>query len=184
MPQPARTVRPRSAAAAPVRLATAVLAAAVLLLPAGAGADWLVTKEGQRIQTLGPWKVKRNKVTFTNGYRRPGAIDRELVDFEASERATAEAQRVILYSTSWCGYCRQARVLLNNLGVLFIEKDIERDREARQELDSKVGPGAGVPVLDFDGSLIRGYDEDAIRSHAARLESEDSGDAPAGASSK
>lgn len=173
MSQPARPTRSPVAPGAPLRLAVAALAAAVLLLPAAAGADWLVTKEGERIQTLGPWKVKRTKVTFTNGYRRPGAIDRELVDFEASERATAEAQRVVLYSTAWCGYCRQTRVLLNNLGVLFIEKDIERSDEARREMESKVGPGSGIPVLDFDGSLIRGYDEDAIRDHAARLASGD-----------
>jgi len=45
-----------------LRLTALVLA---LALPAAARADWLVTTEGGRVETRGPWEVKGKLVVFT-----------------------------------------------------------------------------------------------------------------------
>ncbi|MEM9594018.1 MAG: glutaredoxin family protein, partial [Acidobacteriota bacterium] len=76
---------------------------------------------------------------------------------------------IILYSTSWCGFCRKARTLLTELGADFVEKDIEKNPEARREHAAKAGPSAGVPVLDIDGRIIRGYSESAIRQEVEEV---------------
>jgi glutaredoxin len=70
---------------------------------------------------------------------------------------------VILYATSWCGYCRKARALLKDLKVDFIEKNIERDRAAANEMAKKAGSRSGVPVLDIGGYIVRGYSDRQIR---------------------
>ena len=70
---------------------------------------------------------------------------------------------VILYSTSWCGYCRKARKLLKDMDVDFEEKDIEKDRSAAVEMARKVGGRSGVPVLDVGGEILRGYSPPRIR---------------------
>jgi len=70
---------------------------------------------------------------------------------------------VILYATSWCGYCRKARVLLKDLKVDFLEKNIERDRAAAREMAEKAGGRSGVPVLDIGGYIVRGYSDRNIR---------------------
>ena len=70
---------------------------------------------------------------------------------------------VILYATSWCGYCRKARALLKDLDVDFEEKDIEQDRAAAREMAKKVGGQSGVPVLDIGGQILRGYSDRQIR---------------------
>lgn len=86
---------------------------------------------------------------------------------EAERAATSSAAggsgRVVLYTTSWCGYCRKARDFLRRHGVTFVEKDIESDPGAARELARKRRgarlDGSGVPVIDVDGKLVQGFSE-------------------------
>ncbi len=76
--------------------------------------------------------------------------------------------QVVLYSTSWCGACKSARQYLTGAGVPFVEKDIEKDQAAAQELLAKakaagVSP-SGVPVLDVGGTLVQGFDQSRIEA--------------------
>ena len=41
---------------------------------------------------------------------------------------------VIIYSTTWCAYCKLLKQYLDNKGVEWVEKDIERDADAYHEL--------------------------------------------------
>ena len=67
--------------------------------------------------------------------------------------------QVIIYSAPWCAFCKTEKQYLDHLGVGFIERDIENDNEAMQELLSKVGgETSSVPVTDIDGVIIRGFD--------------------------
>jgi hypothetical protein len=63
-------------------------AAAVLLLPAAA--DWLVTRDGERIETAGPWRVENRLVVFKRPDGSYASMRLSEVDLEASERLTWE----------------------------------------------------------------------------------------------
>lgn len=80
----------------------------------------------------------------------------------AAKAGKVEESQVILYSTSWCGYCRRARAYFNQKGVAFVEKDVERDAMASREVQNKTGGYSGVPVIDIDGTIIQGFDIGAI----------------------
>ncbi|HEY6640759.1 glutaredoxin family protein [Povalibacter sp.] len=69
---------------------------------------------------------------------------------------------VVLYATTWCGYCRKTRELLTRQGVPYREFDIEASDEGRARYEA-LG-GNGVPVLDVRGTVIHGYDERRILS--------------------
>lgn len=72
--------------------ALAILAAlAAFLGSAGASADWLVTKEGARIETRGAWKVKGKLVVFTTSEGKLASLRAAEVDLDASRNATEEA---------------------------------------------------------------------------------------------
>jgi glutaredoxin len=73
----------------------------------------------------------------------------------------ANEPRVTLYSTSWCGYCKRTTRLLDELGVPFIHKDIERTQALSDELQAASG-GLQIPFLLIDGQPIRGYDKERI----------------------
>lgn len=76
--------------------------------------------------------------------------------------AARSTNEVVLYSTSWCGYCKQARRLLESEGVEFTEFDIESSDEGQSRYMDLVGRQVGVPVLDIYGRVIHGYDKASI----------------------
>jgi glutaredoxin-like YruB-family protein len=75
----------------------------------------------------------------------------------------ADAAKITIYSTTWCAFCKTEKQYLDSKGVSYIEKDIEEDKEAYEELMSKNG-GAyqGVPVTDIAGELVLGFDRKKI----------------------
>jgi len=93
-------------------------------------------------------------------YQNWGKIERVFnPDQVVSEQTRAKA-RVVLYATDWCGYCKQIRRFLDQKGIPYREFDIEKDAEARKAYQA-LG-GAGIPILDVNGTLIRGYEPEAI----------------------
>lgn len=71
-----------------------VLLAGALMMVAGAGiarGDVLVTHEGERITTQGPWTVKGRQIVFTGVTGTLSAVRLSEIDLEASEIATREA---------------------------------------------------------------------------------------------
>ena len=150
-----------------------------LLLAAPATADWLVTDAGESIQTQGPWIISDDTVNYVDveGERRTLALAD--VDLSASKEMTIEKKPdIILYQTSWCGYCRRARTLLTELGANFEAKDIQKDPSAAREYQQKGKGYGGVPLIDFSGEIVRGYSEQAIREHVRRIAAEKSAAQP------
>lgn len=70
---------------------------------------------------------------------------------------------VIIYGASWCGACKAAARFLRSRGVPFEEKDVERDASARAEMEQKARAAgvrpSGIPVIDFRGRLLLGFDQ-------------------------
>ena len=74
--------RPTAAALAAALLALAVVPAA---------ADWLVTREGGRVETKGSWQTKGKLVVFTLPDGKLSSLRVSEVDLDASRHATEEA---------------------------------------------------------------------------------------------
>jgi len=67
--------------------------------------------------------------------------------------------RVVVYSTSYCGYCRRAEALLRSEGIAFETVDVTYNRPARTELVERAHGRRTVPVIFVDGNPIGGYQE-------------------------
>jgi hypothetical protein len=84
---------------AALRSTALVLAVGISLLPAAAvhraAADWLVTSEGGRVKTRGPWEVKGKLVVFTAADGTLSSLRATQVDLDASRRATAESKQAL-----------------------------------------------------------------------------------------
>ena len=93
-------------------------------------------------------------------YQNWGKIERVFNPSQMVSEQTRAQARVVLYATDWCGYCKLTRRFLDQKGIPFKEYDIEKDAEARKAYEA-LG-GRGIPVLDVNGTLIRGYEPEAI----------------------
>ncbi|MHC3826424.1 glutaredoxin family protein [Pseudomonas sp. G3-19] len=93
-------------------------------------------------------------------YQNWGKIERVFNPSQLVSEQTRAQARVVLYATDWCGYCKQTRRFLDSKGIPFKEFDIEKDAEARKAYEA-LG-GRGIPLIDVNGTLIRGFDPDEI----------------------
>ncbi len=71
-------------------------------------------------------------------------------------------KKVIIYSTPTCAYCLMAKDFFKNNGVEYEERDVAVDEKARAEMMEKSGQ-LGVPVIDIDGKITVGFDEDHLK---------------------
>jgi glutaredoxin-like YruB-family protein len=77
--------------------------------------------------------------------------------------STKNDPKVIIYSTTWCAFCKTEEQYLQRLGVEYVKKDVEEDKAAYEELMDKSGGNfSGVPVTDIAGSLVLGFDRAKI----------------------
>ncbi len=73
----------------------------------------------------------------------------------------AAAGPVELYSTSWCGFCRDTREFLADRDIPYVEYDVEASQAARQRFQA-LG-GVGVPLLVVGDRTVSGYRPFAFR---------------------
>ena len=69
---------------------------------------------------------------------------------------------VTIYSTPTCHYCHMAKEFFGAHGVKYTDRNAAADMQARQELVQKSGQ-MGVPVIDIDGHIVIGFDEEELR---------------------
>jgi len=65
---------------------------------------------------------------------------------------------VSVYSTPSCVYCRKVKEYLRERHVKFREYDVSRDERKADEMMHK-SRQAGVPVIDFNGTVLVGFDK-------------------------
>ena len=63
-----------------------------------------------------------------------------------------------IYSTTWCGPCKNAKSLLDQKGLKYLEIDIEKENMSREDLFNLVG-GRTVPQIIINGDRIGGFED-------------------------
>jgi glutaredoxin len=72
-----------------------------------------------------------------------------------------DSNHVIMYATSWCGYCRKARNYFKANNIAFSEYDIEKDERAKKKYDA-LG-GRGVPVILVGNKRMNGFNAQGFK---------------------
>lgn len=79
------------------------------------------------------------------------------------------ADGIVVYATSWCGYCRRAKALLESKGASYREIDIDTTPGGRAEMQTRSGRRT-VPQIFIAGEAIGGCDELYALEAAGRLD--------------
>ena len=83
---------------------------------------------------------------------------------------TAAAGEVLMYSTSWCGFCERARGLLRRKGVEFREILLDEMPRERETMMHRSGGRRSVPQIFIGDRHVGGYDELAALDRAGELD--------------
>ena len=67
-------------------------------------------------------------------------------------------QRVVIFTTPTCSWCRRAKQYLSSRGVAFREVDVSRDERAARDLVRMTGQ-QGVPVILVGNRPVVGFDK-------------------------
>jgi glutaredoxin 3 len=76
---------------------------------------------------------------------------------------------IVMYSTTWCGYCQRARGLLERKGVGIREIKVDEDPSQREVMVQKSGRRT-VPQIFIGGRHVGGYDDLAALERAGELD--------------
>lgn len=68
---------------------------------------------------------------------------------------------VTVYTTQTWPWCRVVKDYLKSKNISFEEHDVSKDPAAASEMVNKSGQ-RGVPVIDIDGNIVVGFDQDSI----------------------
>ena len=66
---------------------------------------------------------------------------------------------VVIYTRSWCFYCRRAKALLERKGARYEEIDVESVPDLEREMVLRAGGRTTVPQIFIDGEHVGGSDD-------------------------
>jgi glutaredoxin-like YruB-family protein len=72
-------------------------------------------------------------------------------------------KKVVVYSTPTCPYCIKTKQFLKDNNIEFKDIDVSINQDKAEEMVRKSGQ-MGVPVLDIEGEIIVGFDQDRIKT--------------------
>ena len=67
-------------------------------------------------------------------------------------------ERIVIYTTEPCGFCRTAKTLLNARGIPYTERNLAKDPTGRAELAQLTGMMT-FPQIVIDGKPIGGFQQ-------------------------
>lgn len=69
-------------------------------------------------------------------------------------------KQVIMFTTQTCGYCKIAKNFLAQNNIHYIEKDVNKDIQARNEMAKR--NISGVPTFLIGDEIVVGFDKEKI----------------------
>jgi glutaredoxin 3 len=78
-------------------------------------------------------------------------------------------QKIVMYTTRWCPYCKAAKALLTRKGREWEEVDVEADPARREEMVKRSGRRT-VPQIWIGERHVGGYDDLAALDAAGQLD--------------
>lgn len=99
----------------------------------------------------------------------PALFKSNSIQGDYSAYYTGTSAQVVMYSTSTCPYCAKAREFFAARNIAYVEKDIQADPTALQQL-KQLG-ATGVPQILIGDRRVPGFAPKAMEEALARLKS-------------
>lgn len=72
--------------------------------------------------------------------------------------------KIKIYTTPSCAYCKMAKEYFKSKGLEWEEYDVSVDIAKQKEMIDMTGQ-FGVPVIDIDGKIVLGFDRAKINEY-------------------
>lgn len=114
------------------------------------------------------WRDKQGNLHF--GDKPPLEVNAETVDVKinsydkvevidggewAKQRNNKNNNRVVMYSTQWCGSCKKAKHYFRKNKIPFQEYDVEKTEKGRRDFAAL--NGTGIPIILVGSKRMNGF---------------------------
>lgn len=114
------------------------------------------------------WVDENGRTHYGDSNNKPANKTVEKIDIKLNtykntsfETTDIFTEKVIMYSATWCGYCKKARRYFVANQIPFVEYNVDKDRRAKRRYQ-KLGAN-GVPVILYKGKRMNGFSETGFR---------------------
>ncbi|WDE13669.1 glutaredoxin family protein [Thalassomonas haliotis] len=84
------------------------------------------------------------------------------IETDTREHFANVSNKVVVYTTQWCGFCKQTKEFLNKNNIAFLERDIEIGDNKIDSLYQSIGQ-PGVPKIVIGNKIINGFNLGLIK---------------------
>ncbi|MFT5161993.1 MAG: glutaredoxin 3 [Alteromonadaceae bacterium] len=91
------------------------------------------------------------------------------VEMDTSAHFINTTEKVVVYSTQWCPYCKKARDYLTDNNIAFVERDIEMGDAGIDALYRSTG-AQGIPQIVVGNKIITGFNLSVLNPELKRLQ--------------
>jgi glutaredoxin len=122
---------------------------------------WVDDNGTMHFSSSPPEKGKAEKVNVqVNSFssypsKKGSASSRFKFDPGLITKRKGSSKDVVMYSASWCGYCKQARRYFRQKNIAFDEYDVEKSSKGKTDF-RKLG-GNGVPLILVGNKRMSGF---------------------------
>ncbi|MBW4056253.1 MAG: NrdH-redoxin [Proteobacteria bacterium] len=113
-------------------------------------------------------------VTLIAGVSSGAEETRQAALNPAGTAAVKQYPHIVLFSVAWCPHCREAKEYLAKNNIPFINRDVELDPKAMDDLTLKYN-STGVPVLVIgtgkDETVMKGFTPEQFQSTLQKFRS-------------
>jgi hypothetical protein len=149
-----------------------------------AAADWLVTQDGDQVETQGPWEIKGKLVVFTLPGGTLSSMRLSDVDLDASNQLTTKKNMPAAPAVATTQR-REATIVITDSDVAHVGPEAvpssaterqEAGAEARAELAGAAASGEGLTVTEWNQEFDDGIDgvvvTGSVENRSSNLHSE------------
>ena len=107
------------------------------------------------------WVDEEGNVHFGDRYPETSSAENVNLDINTYTSVSYDVsifertEQVVMYSASWCRYCKKARMYFRSNNIAFTEYDIEKDEKAKKRY-KRMG-AKGVPVIIYGKKRMNGF---------------------------
>lgn len=98
-------------------------------------------------------------------FLRPAYVEGNYQEYFLANAVKPESE-VLLYGASWCKYCEKARLYFQVNQIHYVELDIEKNPEAKEQYQKL--KGEIIPVILIGNRRIDGYKPDQYKEAMQR----------------
>jgi len=116
------------------------------------------------------WVDDEGNVHFTDlppADKKTEQVATQINTYESTElmdlnRDFGQSQKIIMYSTIWCGVCKKAKKYFEKNRIAYVEYDVEKSEKGKRDF-KKLG-GKGVPVILVGDKRLNGFSKERFEA--------------------